>query len=98
MDPNSKKIPYGIITSISQLGWIIRGYRKELGVRQDEAASLAGVGTRFLSELERGKETAEVGKVLQVLQRMGLDVSVVPRGSTAAGVDEAGTDGSRHNR
>jgi hypothetical protein len=38
---------------------------------------------RFLSELERGKETAEIGKVLRVLERLGLELVVVPRGSSA---------------
>jgi y4mF family transcriptional regulator len=63
------------------LGDIVRKRRKESGVRQAEAAALSGVGPRFLSELERGKETAELGRALRVLERLGLDVWVVPRGT-----------------
>lgn len=74
-------IPYGKIFSIAQLGAIVRHRRKEAGVHQADAAGLCGVGTRFLSEIERGKETAEVGKVLQVLERLGLELWVIPRGT-----------------
>jgi hypothetical protein len=37
---------------------------------------LVGVGVRFLSELERGKTTLELGKVLQVLQGFGFNLSL----------------------
>lgn len=40
---------------------------------------MSGVGTKFLSQLENGKETAELGKVLQVLRKLGLDVYIFPR-------------------
>lgn len=46
-----------------------------------EAAGLSGVGIRFLSELERGKPTAALGKALTVLERMGLELWVAPRGT-----------------
>lgn len=54
------------------LGSQVRKRRKSLGLTQRDAAGLCGVGERFLSELERGKATAELGKALQVLQRLGL--------------------------
>ena len=53
--------------------------RKEIGIRQEVAAGMTGVGTKFLSQLENGKETAELGKTLQVLQKMGLELYVFPR-------------------
>ncbi|HEY3860123.1 MAG TPA: hypothetical protein VGM47_11000 [Gammaproteobacteria bacterium] len=40
------------------------------------------MGPRFIAELERGKDTAELGKALHVIQQLGLDVWVVPRGVT----------------
>ena len=73
-------LPYGKISSSSHLGALVLRRRREAEVLQADAAALAGVGTRFLSELERGKETAEVGKVLQVLGRLGLEVWIIPRG------------------
>jgi y4mF family transcriptional regulator len=61
-----------IIKDTQNLGNAIRQHRKSMGLSQLNAAGLCGVGERFLSELERGKPTAEIGKVLQVLNRLGL--------------------------
>lgn len=70
---------YGKISTSEELGRIIRFKRKEIGVRQEVAAGMSGVGTKFLSQLENGKETAELGKTLQVLRKMGLEVYIFPR-------------------
>jgi transcriptional regulator with XRE-family HTH domain len=70
---------YGKISTSEELGRIIQHKRKEIGVRQEIAAGMAGVGTKFLSQLENGKETAELGKTLQVLRKMGLEVYIFPR-------------------
>ena len=56
------------------LGKAIRQHRKFMGLTQQDAAGLCGVGERFLSELERGKESASLGKALQVIKRLGLRV------------------------
>lgn len=58
--------------------------RGSSGLDQATAAGLAGVGPRFLSELERGKETVRLGLVLQVLDRLGLELWVAPRGWSPA--------------
>jgi len=70
---------YGKITTADDIGRIIRTKRREIGVKQDAAAGLSGVGTKFLSQLENGKETAELGKTLQVLKKLGLEVYIFPR-------------------
>lgn len=57
--------PYGRVAAVGQLGRAIRAKRRADGLRQEDAAALGGVGTRFLSELENGKETVERGKVLR---------------------------------
>ena len=75
----SQDAAYGKISTPQELGGIIRLKRKEIGVRQEIAAGMAGVGTKFLSQLENGKETAELGKTLQVLRKMGLEVYIFPR-------------------
>ena len=75
----SKDTAYGKISTPEELGGIIRRKRKETGVRQEIAAGMAGVGTKFLSQLENGKETAELGKTLHVLRKMGLEVYIFPR-------------------
>ncbi len=63
-----------IIKDTKNLGKAIRHQRKSIGLSQINAAGLCGVGERFLSELERGKPTVEFGKVLQVLNRLGLRI------------------------
>lgn len=78
-DDTKKAAAYGRITNPEQLGGVIRLKRKEIGLRQEVAAGMTGVGTKFLSQLENGKETAELGKTLQVLQKMGLELYVFPR-------------------
>ena len=45
-------------------------------------SAFGNLGTRFLSELERGKATAELGKVLKALQTLGLEVVIQPRHAT----------------
>ena len=45
----------------SALGLVVRATRKAAGLRQDELAGAAGVGLRFVVELERGKPTAQIG-------------------------------------
>lgn len=61
-----------IIRSTAAIGEAVLQRRKQLGLKQMDAAGLVGVGVRFLSELERGKETLEIGKVLQVVSGLGL--------------------------
>ncbi|PTD97475.1 hypothetical protein C8261_04840 [Pseudothauera lacus] len=63
----------------AQLGAIARTHREARGLGLRQAAPLGGVGVRFLSEFERGKETAELGKVLAALNGLGLDLAVMPR-------------------
>ena len=73
-------LPYGNIDTPETLGQYIRVRRKQQGATQTEFASLCGVGVRFISDLENGKPTIELGKTLQVLKCLGLEVAVHPRG------------------
>ena len=62
--------------NVATIGQIIRDERKELGLRQDELAAASGVGLRFLVELERGKVTVQMGKVLDVLAALGCELQI----------------------
>ena len=75
-----KKIPYGVISSSRDIGNAIRARRKADGLTQADAAALCGVGARFLGELERGKETAQIGKVLRIVQGMGMELQITSKG------------------
>ena len=62
----------------ADIGIIVRSSRKAQGLRQDELAGAAGVGHRFVVDLEAGKPTAQLGKVLLVLQTLGCNVTITP--------------------
>ena len=53
------------ITSVREIGRLIRSHRKAAGISQQELADLFGVGRRFVSELENGKPTVAFGLVLK---------------------------------
>ena len=55
-----------------EIGKAIHQRRQEMKLTQAEAAALCKVGIRFLSELENGKQTLHLGKVMQVLRAFGL--------------------------
>jgi len=77
----SKITPY-IVRTTEDLGGFIRNQRKQAGYSSlESAAKVFVVGKRFLSECERGKETAEIGKILDVIHGLGLDLAVVRRES-----------------
>jgi DNA-binding XRE family transcriptional regulator len=69
------------IADARALGQIIRVRRRELGFTQARVADLCGVSIRFLSEVERGRGTAGIDRLLHVLATLSLDVHVVPRGA-----------------
>lgn len=64
--------------TMTEIAQRIRQTRKALGLRQDELASVAGIGVRTLSEIENGKETAQIGLVLRVLDSLGIDIQLTP--------------------
>lgn len=69
----------------SDLGLLVRQVRKAQGLRQDQLAGVAGVGLRFIVDLEAGKPTIQVGKLLKVLEALGCGVTITP----PAGTEEA---------
>jgi HTH-type transcriptional regulator/antitoxin HipB len=68
------------IASSTDIGRLVRQKRKADGLTLAEAAALCNVGYRFFSNIENGKPTAQIGKVLQVLTGLGLEIGIGPRG------------------
>jgi len=62
----------------ASLGKLIRQTRKKLGVTQKDLAMTSGTGIRFIIDLEHGKETCEIGKVLTILNTLGITMSLTP--------------------
>ena len=67
------------IDNSKALGGLIRQERKNQGLTQEQLAALAGVGVRFVRELEHGKESCRIGLAFQVMTTLGLSLTVYTR-------------------
>ena len=65
------------IRSAEDLGRAVREARKAQKLSQNDLAGMAGTGRRFIVDLEKGKETAQLGKALRVLATLGVSVAAV---------------------
>ncbi len=65
-----------LIETPHHLGDAVRDARKSLGLTQPQLALAAGVGVRFIVDLEAGKPTVRLENVLQVLQALGATLSL----------------------
>lgn len=70
-------VPLGNMDSIS-LGLIVRRERKAQKLKQAELAAVSGVGIRFIVDLEAGKPTLQLEKVLRVITTLGCDIAITP--------------------
>ncbi|WP_418746709.1 helix-turn-helix domain-containing protein [Frisingicoccus sp.] len=68
------------IIDSKSLGQAIRERRKELNYTQAFLAEFTGLSVTFISDVERGKSTAEIGKIIELLHVLGMDVFVERRG------------------
>ncbi|MDF1683242.1 MAG: helix-turn-helix transcriptional regulator [Legionellaceae bacterium] len=64
------------IQSTQDIGYMIRSTRKQLGVTQSDLALAAGTGLRFIIELEKGKPTCQIGKILDILQVLNIQCNL----------------------
>ena len=64
------------ITDTKKLGTYIKNVRKKQHLTQADLAIAANVGVRFLVDLENGKETAQIGKVINVCRALGITIDV----------------------
>ena len=79
------------ITSPQSLGTVLRASRKRLGLTQADLALAAGVGLRFIVELEAGKPTVRLEQVLRVVDALGSSLTL-----TGLDTEPAQADGDRH--
>jgi y4mF family transcriptional regulator len=63
------------------LGLIVRRERKAQKLRQAELAAVSGVGVRFIVDLEAGKPTLQLDKVLRVVAMLGCQITITPPAS-----------------
>jgi y4mF family transcriptional regulator len=68
------------INNPEELGQYLFKERKRLKLTQKEIAEFSDVGRKFIIELEKGKATAQLGKVFELLNSLGLELHLVKRG------------------
>ena len=68
------------ITDSKSLGQAIRVRRKELNYTQEYLSVFKGLSVTFISDLERGKPTAEIEKTIRLINILGMDLLIERRG------------------
>lgn len=84
MSEGSKVIPAGhfltgtgqLVQTTAELGQLARERRHQLALTQLDVAGLSNTGNRFIVEMEQGKPTLQLQKVLDVLNLLGLEVVI----------------------
>lgn len=64
-----------VINSPEMLGHYVRAARMAQGFTRDELASATGLSPKFISQVEAGKPTAQIGKVLMLVSELGIKLS-----------------------
>ena len=73
------------IHTTQQLGQTLRAARKQLGLSQSQLALAAGVGLRFIVDLEAGKPTLQLATVLRVIDALGGELNLIGLSLTTGG-------------
>ena len=74
-----------MISKPEELGKIVKKERKAMGLTQADLALTSGTGMRFISDLENGKPTCQIGKTLTVLKTLGLRLTLSSPNSSREG-------------
>lgn len=92
MPPKTGKLPVGnisgedhLVRSSAELGAIVREQRKRMALKQIDLAGLGNTGNRFIVELENGKPTVQLQKVLDLMDLLGLELVVRTKASQSTG-------------
>jgi transcriptional regulator with XRE-family HTH domain len=65
-----------VIKTVADLGLAVRAVRRSSGVRLDDLAGTAGLSKQFVSDVEHGKETVQLGLVLKALAELGIPLAL----------------------
>lgn len=69
-----------VVNDCIEFGQMLKERRRELNYTQSYIADYTGLSVSFISNLENGKETAELGKALYYLSILGMDIDLSSRG------------------
>jgi len=86
---DTQQITYGPVRTTTQIGHLLRARRKEIGSTHIDVAGIANLDREFIASVERGTPTSEIGKVLHLLQQLGLEMVLLPRGAWERKIDKA---------
>jgi len=87
-EPN--KVPIGnfdqpvVLRTAADIGQVVRAQRQSQGLRQTDLAGIGNTGNRLIVDIEKGKPTVQLQKVLDVLELLGLEVTVRSKASRSA--------------
>lgn len=90
MPDESQKIPVGnfdhpvVLRTAADIGQVVRAQRQSQGLRQIDLAGIGNTGNRLIVDIEKGKPTVQLQKVLDVLELLGLEVTVRSKASRSA--------------
>lgn len=90
MPDESQKIPIGnfdhpvVLRTAADIGQVVRAQRQSQGLRQIDLAGIGNTGNRLIVDIEKGKPTVQLQKVLDVLELLGLEVTVRSTASRSA--------------
>jgi y4mF family transcriptional regulator len=88
LEPSSK-LPIGkvdqplVVRSAADVGQIVREQRRKLSLRQIDLAGIGNTGNRLIVDIEKGKPTVQLQKVLDVLDLLGLELTITQKTSRA---------------
>ncbi len=68
------------IHDVKTFGTMIKSRRKKLGYTQKNICELSGISASFISDLENGKTTIELGKAIHLANLLGVDLELQERG------------------
>ncbi|MBR1997559.1 MAG: helix-turn-helix transcriptional regulator [Akkermansia sp.] len=67
------------LSTVTDIGALVREARKSQSITQEQLAGVAGTGIRLISDLENGKNTIQVEKVIKVIEALGLGLYAMSR-------------------
>ncbi|CAN5504727.1 hypothetical protein BH10PSE18_BH10PSE18_39750 [soil metagenome] len=72
-----------VVRSAAAMGAVVRAQRQTSGLRQIDLAGIGNTGNRLIVDIEKGKPTVQLQKVLDVLDLLGLELVVRHKASTS---------------
>lgn len=85
MDETANERPLGhsvrTVRTAQDIGHMVRQQRQDMKLRQLDVAGLANTGNRLIVDVENGKPTVQLQKVLDLLDILGLEVVIQPKTS-----------------